>query len=159
MDELVSASNAAGRVFVDFAGGMLIQSSLLIIILAFLDLALRKRVKAVVRHWIWPRGLTVVVAAALVLLPAEDTSATPPGAVQKATEGSAGAEAVPGPRELLNRYQKAVTAWDRSVAMHIECDYSMAHQGRDFRHWKYDIQHRRDGGRRESSRLTSANTP
>jgi hypothetical protein len=50
---------------------------------------------------------------------------------------------------LLDRYRKAVTGWDRSVSMHIECDYSMAYQGRDFRHWKYDIQHRRDGERCE----------
>ncbi len=35
------------------AGSMLLQSSVLIVILAVLDLLLRKRVKAVVRYWIW----------------------------------------------------------------------------------------------------------
>jgi hypothetical protein len=59
------------------------------------------------------------------------------------------AEVAPNPRELLDRYHQAVTAWDQSVSMRIECDQSMAHQGRDFRHWKYDTTHRRDGDRCE----------
>jgi hypothetical protein len=77
------------------------------------------------------------------------TSAAPASAAQKATGGIAAVETVPDPRELLDRYRKAVTGWDRSVSMHIEYDHSMAYQGRDFRHWKYDLQHRRDGDRCE----------
>lgn len=64
MGELVNLLNAAGRAFVAFAGPMLIQSSVLIVILAALDLVLRKRVKAVVRYWIW-----LLVLAKLLLPP------------------------------------------------------------------------------------------
>ena len=64
MGELVNLLNAAGRAFVAFAGPMLIQSSVLIVILAVLDLILRKRIKAVVRYWIW-----LLVLAKLLLPP------------------------------------------------------------------------------------------
>jgi hypothetical protein len=64
MGELVSVLNAAGREFVALAGSMLVQSSVLIVILAALDLVLRKRVKAVVRYWIW-----LLVLAKLILPP------------------------------------------------------------------------------------------
>jgi beta-lactamase regulating signal transducer with metallopeptidase domain len=53
MGELVSGLNTAGTAFVALAGSLLIQSSVLIVLLAVLDLLLRRRVKAVVRHWIW----------------------------------------------------------------------------------------------------------
>ena len=53
MGELVNGLNTAGQAFVALAGSLLIQSSVLIVLLAALDLLLRKRVKAVVRHWIW----------------------------------------------------------------------------------------------------------
>ncbi len=59
------------------------------------------------------------------------------------------AEVASDPRELLDRYRNAVTSWDKSVSMRIECDHSMAYQGRDFRHWKYDLRQRRDGDRCE----------
>jgi hypothetical protein len=60
------------------------------------------------------------------------------------------AEAAPDARELLDRYQQAVTRWERSVSMRIECDQSTNYQsGRDLRHWKYDLTHRRDGDRCE----------
>jgi beta-lactamase regulating signal transducer with metallopeptidase domain len=65
MGELVNVLNTAGGAFVTWAGPMLIQSSVLIIILAALDLALRKRVKAVVRYWIW-----LLVLVKLLLPPA-----------------------------------------------------------------------------------------
>ena len=53
MGELIRGLNTAGQAFVALAGSLLIQSSVLIVILAVLDLLLRRRVKAVVRHWIW----------------------------------------------------------------------------------------------------------
>ncbi len=64
MGELVTVLNAAGGAFVAFAAHMLIQSSVLIILLAVLDLVLRRRVKAVVRYWIW-----LLVLAKLILPP------------------------------------------------------------------------------------------
>ncbi len=64
MSELVSLLNSAGAALVGFAGRMLVQSSLLIIAVAVLDLILRKRVKAVVRYWIW-----LLVLAKLLLPP------------------------------------------------------------------------------------------
>jgi beta-lactamase regulating signal transducer with metallopeptidase domain len=64
MGELVTVLNAAGGAFVAFAAQMLIQSSVLIILLAALDLVLRRRVKAVVRYWIW-----LLVLAKLILPP------------------------------------------------------------------------------------------
>jgi len=53
MSEVVGLLNSVGVVLTAFAARMLIQSSLLIVALALLDLVLRKRVKAVVRYWIW----------------------------------------------------------------------------------------------------------
>jgi beta-lactamase regulating signal transducer with metallopeptidase domain len=64
MGELVTVLNTAGGAFVAWAGPMLIQSSVLIILLAALDLVLRHRVKAVVRYWIW-----LLVLAKLILPP------------------------------------------------------------------------------------------
>jgi hypothetical protein len=58
-------------------------------------------------------------------------------------------QAAPEPRELLDRYRKAATAWDKSVSMRVEYDQSVNERGRDLRHWKYDITHRRDGDRGE----------
>ena len=53
MDTIVEHINSAGRIFVEFALPMLIQSSVLIAILLLVDLLLRKKVKAVFRYWIW----------------------------------------------------------------------------------------------------------
>lgn len=64
MSEFISLLNSAGGAFVAFAGRMLVQSSLLIAALAVLDLILRRRVKAVVRYWIW-----LLVLAKLLLPP------------------------------------------------------------------------------------------
>jgi len=55
-------------------------------------------------------------------------------------------------KELVDRYRKAVTCWDKSVAMHVETEHSMIHKGveeTDIRHWRYDIKHYRDGDRCE----------
>ncbi|MEN6332939.1 MAG: M56 family metallopeptidase [Phycisphaerales bacterium] len=53
MNEFVSGMNSAGGAFVAFAIRMLVQSSVLILILLILDRLLRRRVRAVVRYWIW----------------------------------------------------------------------------------------------------------
>ncbi|MHC4517001.1 MAG: M56 family metallopeptidase, partial [Planctomycetota bacterium] len=53
MNAIVQTINAVGRAFVDFALPMLIQSSVLILILFLVDIALRRRVRAVFRYWIW----------------------------------------------------------------------------------------------------------
>ncbi len=86
MGELVNLLNTAGGAFVIWAGDMLIQSSVLIALLAALDLVLRKRVQAVVRYWIWllvlvklmlppsfssPTSLTYWVGGKLPGLPAQ----------------------------------------------------------------------------------------
>ena len=58
----------------------------------------------------------------------------------------------PTPKELVNLYKKAVTCWDKSVAMHVELVHSWKYkttEETDIRHWKYDITHRRDGNRCE----------
>ncbi len=72
MGELVTVLNAAGGAFVAFAAHMLVQSSVLIILLAALDLALRRRVKAVVRYWIW-----LLVLAKLILPPSLSSPTSP----------------------------------------------------------------------------------
>jgi beta-lactamase regulating signal transducer with metallopeptidase domain len=64
MSELISWLNSWGNAFVPFAIRMLIQSSVLILILLLLDLFLRRRVRAVVRYWIW-----LLVLAKLLLPP------------------------------------------------------------------------------------------
>jgi beta-lactamase regulating signal transducer with metallopeptidase domain len=64
MSGLISWLNSLGDGFVLFTIRMLIQSSVLILILLLLDLFLRRRVRAVVRYWIW-----LLVLAKLVLPP------------------------------------------------------------------------------------------
>jgi len=64
MNAVVHTINSAGRGFVDFALPMLIQSGVLILILLLIDLALRRRVRAVFRYWIW-----MLVLLKLVLPP------------------------------------------------------------------------------------------
>ncbi len=53
MNAIVQTINSAGRAFADFALPMLIQSGVLILIVLLVDLALRRRVRAVFRYWIW----------------------------------------------------------------------------------------------------------
>lgn len=64
MSEFVSWMNSTGESFVAFAVHMLVQSSVLILILLLLDLVLRKKIRAVVRYWIW-----MLVLAKLLLPP------------------------------------------------------------------------------------------
>ncbi|MBN1359079.1 MAG: carboxypeptidase regulatory-like domain-containing protein [Sedimentisphaerales bacterium] len=53
MNAIVQTINSAGQGFATFALPMLIQSSVLILILLLVDLALRRKVRAVFRYWIW----------------------------------------------------------------------------------------------------------
>ncbi|MBN1972192.1 MAG: leucine-rich repeat protein [Sedimentisphaerales bacterium] len=53
MDTLLEQINSTGKVFINFAAPMLIQSSVLIIILIAIDFLLRNRIKAVFRYWLW----------------------------------------------------------------------------------------------------------
>ncbi len=58
----------------------------------------------------------------------------------------------PTPKELVDLYKKAVTCWDKSVAMRVELTHSYEKRGIDLtniRHWTDDITHRRDGDRCE----------
>jgi len=64
MSGLISWLNSLGDVFILFTIRMLIQSSVLILILLLLDFVLRRRVRAVVRYWIW-----LLILAKLVLPP------------------------------------------------------------------------------------------
>jgi len=53
VDSVTTFLNSSGKSFVDFAAVMLVQSSLLIIVLLGLELLLQKRVRAVLRYWVW----------------------------------------------------------------------------------------------------------
>jgi beta-lactamase regulating signal transducer with metallopeptidase domain len=53
MNAILEQINSAGLRFVEFALPMFVQSSVLILILLLTDFALRKKVRAVFRYWIW----------------------------------------------------------------------------------------------------------
>jgi hypothetical protein len=53
MNTIVAKVNALGASFIDHAGAMLVQSSLLVVLVLALDLCLRRRVRAGIRYWIW----------------------------------------------------------------------------------------------------------
>jgi beta-lactamase regulating signal transducer with metallopeptidase domain len=53
MSAVIEQINSGGYTFVEFAASMLIQASVLIVLLFLADLALRKRVRAVFRYWMW----------------------------------------------------------------------------------------------------------
>jgi beta-lactamase regulating signal transducer with metallopeptidase domain/tetratricopeptide (TPR) repeat protein len=53
MNTILEQINSAGFIFVRFALPMLVQSSVLIGVLLLADLLLRKKVRAVVRYWLW----------------------------------------------------------------------------------------------------------
>ncbi|MHC4364949.1 MAG: M56 family metallopeptidase, partial [Planctomycetota bacterium] len=53
MNAMLEQINSAGKVFVEFAWPMLAQSGVLIVILLLADFALRKKVRAVFRYWLW----------------------------------------------------------------------------------------------------------
>ncbi|MHC4498592.1 MAG: M56 family metallopeptidase [Planctomycetota bacterium] len=62
MNTVFDQINTTGKAFVEFALPMLIQSSGLIAVLLLADFALRKRVRAAFRYWMW-----ILVPAQLVL--------------------------------------------------------------------------------------------
>ncbi len=53
MNAILEQINSSGKIFVEFALPMLVQSSVLILILLLIDFALRKKVRAVFRYGIW----------------------------------------------------------------------------------------------------------
>jgi len=53
MNAILEQINSAGLKFVEFALPMFVQSVVLIVILLLADFALRKKVRAVFRYWIW----------------------------------------------------------------------------------------------------------
>lgn len=68
MNALIEQINIAGKMFIEFALPMLIQSSLLIIILLAINFLLRKKIRAVFRYWIW-----LLVLVKLVMPPSVST--------------------------------------------------------------------------------------
>ncbi len=69
MSEILQQINSIGKAFVEFAGPMLIQSSVLVLILLLADLLLRKKVRAVFRYWIWMLVLVKLVLPTSLSLP------------------------------------------------------------------------------------------
>jgi beta-lactamase regulating signal transducer with metallopeptidase domain len=69
MNEILQQTNSLGKAFVEFAGPMLIQSSVLILILLLADLLVRKRVRAVFRYWMWMLVLVKLVLPTSLSLP------------------------------------------------------------------------------------------
>ncbi len=61
MNAILEGINSAGRAFVEFAGPMLVQSSVLIAILLIGDFLLRRKVRAVLRYWLWMLVLVKLV--------------------------------------------------------------------------------------------------
>jgi bla regulator protein BlaR1 len=61
MNAIIEQINLVGAKFVDFTLPMLIQSVVLILILLLVDLALRKKLRAVFRYWIWMLVLVKLV--------------------------------------------------------------------------------------------------
>jgi len=69
MNEILQQTNSAGKAFVQFAGPMLIQSSVLVLILLIADLLLRKKVRAVFRYWMWMLVLVKLLLPTSLSLP------------------------------------------------------------------------------------------
>jgi beta-lactamase regulating signal transducer with metallopeptidase domain len=67
--DIVDLLNTCGRSFVGFAWPMLIQSCVLIVIMLAVDLAIRKRVRAVVRYWLWMLVMVKLVLPTSLTLP------------------------------------------------------------------------------------------
>jgi len=53
INNVITTLNSLGDRFCDYAGSMLIQSGIMIVLLLFIDLLIRKRVRATLRYWIW----------------------------------------------------------------------------------------------------------
>lgn len=61
MNTILEQINSAGYAFVEFAGPMLVQSSILVVILLLVDLVLRRKLRAVFRYCIWMLVLVKLV--------------------------------------------------------------------------------------------------
>ncbi|MHC4133039.1 MAG: hypothetical protein ACYSR3_13790, partial [Planctomycetota bacterium] len=61
MNTLLEYINSAGSVFAEFAWSMLLQSSILIVAVLLIDIAIRKKVRAVFRYCIWMLVLVKLV--------------------------------------------------------------------------------------------------
>jgi ankyrin repeat protein/beta-lactamase regulating signal transducer with metallopeptidase domain len=70
MSVILEQINSVGYRFVEFAIPMLVQSSLLILILLFVDLLMRKKVKAGFRYWIWTLVLVKLILPTSLSTPA-----------------------------------------------------------------------------------------
>ena len=64
IESCVAGLNEMGGGFCDYAGAMLVQSGLLVVLLLIVDAVIRKRVRATVRYWLW-----ILVFAKLLLPP------------------------------------------------------------------------------------------
>jgi beta-lactamase regulating signal transducer with metallopeptidase domain len=53
INDFLTALNALGVRFCGYAGSMFIQSGVLVVLLLFVDFLIRKRVRAMLRYWIW----------------------------------------------------------------------------------------------------------
>ncbi|MCP4609201.1 MAG: hypothetical protein GY845_10860 [Planctomycetes bacterium] len=69
MNAILEQINSAGLKFVEFALPMFVQSVVLIVILLLADFALRKKVRAVFRYWIWMLVLVKLVLPASLSSP------------------------------------------------------------------------------------------
>ncbi|MBN2131958.1 MAG: M56 family metallopeptidase [Sedimentisphaerales bacterium] len=64
IESCMAGLNEMGRGFCNYAGAMLVQSGLLVVLLLIVDVVIRKRVRATVRYWLW-----ILVFAKLLLPP------------------------------------------------------------------------------------------
>lgn len=69
MNAILEQINSAGLKFVEFALPMLVQSVVLIVILLLADFAMRKKVRAVFRYWIWLLVLVKLILPASLSSP------------------------------------------------------------------------------------------
>ncbi len=69
INHCVTGLNGAGRVFCDYAAGVLIQLAVLVVVLLIADLLLRKRVRAVVRYCVWLLVLVKLILPPTLALP------------------------------------------------------------------------------------------
>ena len=69
MNTFVEILNSAGKSFVGFSADMLIQASVLITVLFAVDLFMRRRIRGVIRYWIWTLVLVKLVLPPSLISP------------------------------------------------------------------------------------------
>ncbi|MHC4647309.1 MAG: M56 family metallopeptidase, partial [Planctomycetota bacterium] len=69
INTIITVLNSAGRGFAEYATGLFVQSSVLIVLILILDFALRKRVRAVFRYCVWMLVFTKLVLPTSFTLP------------------------------------------------------------------------------------------